>query len=302
MDHLNHIDLGHLLRTGSLQEQFRALFGLKNLGTDEAVDAIASGFGTESVLLKHELAYVLGQMRNPRVTGLLTDILDNPNEDPMVRHEAGEALGAIGCLSSLPILEKYKSDPLSVISETCQLALERIHRLHNPDHFDHKALVRGPSSELYLSIDPSPPETKYPDVEELGKRLMDQELPLFERYKAMFGLRNNSSKDAVLELTKGLEDPSPLFRHEIAYVLGQVRHPASIDALYSGLKNDSTEMVRHECAEALGSIASEEAMSILKEFVNDESVVVRESCVVALDIGDHENSAELEYVPKLQAV
>ena len=48
--------------------RFRALFSLKALGAEgdkAAIDAIAAGFKDDSELLKHELAYVLGQMRNP---------------------------------------------------------------------------------------------------------------------------------------------------------------------------------------------------------------------------------------------
>jgi len=44
----------------------------------------------------------------------------------MVRHEAAEALGAIGSPSSLPILEKFSSDPLVEVAETCQIAVKLI--------------------------------------------------------------------------------------------------------------------------------------------------------------------------------
>lgn len=77
--------------------------------------------------------------------------------------------------------------------------------------------------------------------------LTDQSLPLFERYKAMFSLRNNASKAAALALCAGFSDPSPLFRHEVAYVLGQLQHPASMNALKERVQDASEhEMVRHE--------------------------------------------------------
>lgn len=44
----------------------------------------------------------------------------------IVRHEAGEALGAIGSCSSIPVLKKYINDEVQVIAETCNLALQRI--------------------------------------------------------------------------------------------------------------------------------------------------------------------------------
>ena len=45
-------------------------------------------------------------------------------------------------------------------------------------------------------------------------------------------------------------------------------------------------MVRHEAAEALGSIATDEVLPVLKEWATrqDSPQVVKESCVVALDM------------------
>jgi hypothetical protein len=43
-------------------------------------------------------------------------------------------------------------------------------------------------------------------------------------------------------------------------------------------------MVRHEAAEALGSIASDDILPALKEFAAKGPRVVRESCEVALDM------------------
>ena len=54
-------------------------------------------------------------------------------------------------------------------------------------------------------------------------------------------------------------------------------------------------MVRHECAEALGSIADSECREILNSFLQDTDRCVRESCEVALDISDYEMSGQLSY-------
>lgn len=40
------------------------MFALRNRGTADAVDALGAAFGARSALLKHEVAYVLGQMQN----------------------------------------------------------------------------------------------------------------------------------------------------------------------------------------------------------------------------------------------
>ena len=42
----------------------------------------------------------------------------------MVRHEAAEALGAIGDRRALSILEQYKDDSQIVVAESCEVALD----------------------------------------------------------------------------------------------------------------------------------------------------------------------------------
>ena len=146
-------------------------------------------------------------------------------------------------------------------------------------------------------------------VEELEKALMDTESPLFVRYRAMFALRDLASPPdvptavpAVQALAKGLDDTSALFRHEIAFVFGQLSHPASIPALTAALSNlEEASMVRHEAAEALGSLGEEEGVEeTRKRFLHDKEKVVRESVIVALDMAEYEKSDETEYalIPK----
>ena len=54
-------------------------------------------------------------------------------------------------------------------------------------------------------------------------------------------------------------------------------------------------MVRHEAAEALGSIGGEKVNLELRKYLDKEvPAVVRESCVVALDIADYNNSEEFK--------
>lgn len=141
-------------------------------------------------------------------------------------------------------------------------------------------------------------------VEGLGKSLMDTSKPLFIRYRAMFALRDLASPPdlptavpAVLALAEGFKDTSELFRHEIAFVFGQLAHPASIPALTAALSDPKeASMVRHEAAEALGSLGDEEGVEdTLKKFLDDPEVVVRESCIVALDMAEYEKSNAVEY-------
>ncbi|KAI9102397.1 armadillo-type protein [Phlyctochytrium arcticum] len=275
----------------ALAARFRALFQLKALNTPESIDIIAQTFVDPSALLKHELAYVLGQMRNTHAIPCLEGVLRDLKEDPMVRHEAAEALGAIAQVESLPILEQYKNDKERVVRETCELAVERI-------KYEQDRLSKGEAAppSRYASVDPAPPSDEGKaakeaiSTEDLAAQLMDDSLPLFTRYRAMFALRNRGDVPSVLALARGLlEDDSALFRHEVAYVFGQLQHPASVPALIKSLSNqEEISMVRHECAEALGSIAVPECLDALKEFAKDSDQVVRESCVVGLDMFEFE--------------
>ena len=55
-------------------------------------------------------------------------------------------------------------------------------------------------------------------------------------------------------------------------------------------------MVRHEAAEALGSLGEEPGVEdILKRFLNDSEKVVRESVIVALDMAEFEKTGQTEY-------
>jgi deoxyhypusine monooxygenase len=136
----------------SLAQRFRALFTLKAIGksNEAVVDIIGKGewihsatllwqsfflalitipgFVDPSALLKHELAYVLGQLRKTSALPILTSVLRDLSQDPMVRHEAAEAIGAISQLESIPILEEYlnREGEDRSVKETCEIALDKI--------------------------------------------------------------------------------------------------------------------------------------------------------------------------------
>ena len=120
----------------------------------------------------------------------------------------------------------------------------------------------------------------------------------------MFALRDLASPPdlptavpAIKALAVGFRDPSALFRHEIAFVFGQLSHPASIPSLVEILSNIREEsMVRHEAAEALGSLGDEEGVEdVLRKFLDDPEQVVRDSVIVALDMAEFEKIGEREY-------
>lgn len=295
----------------ALARRFRALFSLKHLASQapgpeasSAIEAIAAAFASPSALLKHELAYCLGQTKNAESVPFLRAVLENRSEDAMCRHEAAEALGALEDLGSVEIMKQMKDDEKEpvVVRETCDIAIDRIQWAHSDTKNAEKL---NPSD--FASIDPAPPMPVTSDkssIDDLQKTLLDTSLPLFQRYRAMFALRDLASPPdlrtavpAVEALASGFVDPSALFRHEVAFVFGQLSHPASIPALFAVLKNGKEEsMVRHEAAEALGSLGEQPGVEdMLKLFLNDPEQVVRESVVVALDMAEYEKNGGMEY-------
>lgn len=297
------VTVGHLARVlhnkegkYSLPERFRALFTLRGLDTDEAVDIIGATFGDPSALLKHELAYVLGQMRRTHANAILRAVLADERQEAIVRHEAAEALGAIGSPENIAILERYSRDKAVAVRETCEIALDLLHDQANPA--DQCEAGPGAGDLVFGSVDPAPAERAGKSVAQLEGQLLDTALDLYHRYKAMFALRNRGTEEAVLALCRGFADPSGLFRHEVAYVLGQLQHPASVPTLTVVLRNrQEIGMVRHEAAEALGSIATPDCLAILREFEDDPEDVVRESCLVARDMYEYETSGDLHFYP-----
>lgn len=107
---------------------------------------------------------------------------------------SGEAIGAIGCPSSLTLLEEFKSDPCQEVSETCQLAIQRIKHVQENSTVDLKS--------PYNSVDPTPTQSDL-DVEHLTNLFLDDNADLFVRYKAMFALRNLNTPEAISGLCQG---------------------------------------------------------------------------------------------------
>ncbi|XP_059480222.1 deoxyhypusine hydroxylase [Neocloeon triangulifer] len=277
-----------------LKERFRALFTLKNIGGATAIDCIKKAFDDPSALLKHELAYCLGQMQDHLAIPILKDVLRDKNEHPMVRHEAAEGLGAIGKDHVLPLLKEFANDEAVPVAETCQLAIRRIEWVRSGNE--------GGKDDFFGSVDPTPASEER-NLCSLREKLLSESTDLYERYRALFALRNINSKESTKILSEGLKYGGALFRHELAFVLGQIQEPIAVDALIQGLEDKSQdEMVRHECAEALGAIATEKAMKVLEGFLEDEIRVVRESCEIALDMCEYENSTELQYANTLELV
>lgn len=284
-----------------LCRKYNEMFEDRSAGS-EKLDSILTILGSEtkSILLRHEACYVLGQLKDKRAVPILRRLLDDPNEHEITRHEAAEALGAIGEEGSLECLCMYTSSESVPLKETCELGVDRLKS-------------SGVDSGDFNTVDPVAVEkgsvtATEADVETLLDRLLDPETSLSGKYKCLFSLRTVTDSDhkpslkAVKALGEALrkEDSSALLRHEIAFVIGQLAFgmcasliPDCIESLKASVKNPEEHcMVRHEAAIALGSIAGEnEAVEKflirigdlpIREENQDEAIVI-ESCLVAAE-------------------
>ncbi|KAL9663149.1 hypothetical protein QQ045_027988 [Rhodiola kirilowii] len=277
-----------------ISERFRALFSVRNLKGCAPREALIIATRDASNLLAHEAAFALGQMQDADAVPALESVLNDFSLDPIVRHEAAEALGAIGLESNVKLLKKsLASDPAPEVRETCELALKRIEEAKIVEG------VGGPSP--FFSVDPAAPAALGATVEELRGILLDEDKGMYERYSALFALRNEGSQEAVCAIIDSLAAKSALLRHEVAYVLGQLQNKIASDALIDVLKDAKEHpMVRHEAAEALGSIADERSISLLEEFSKDSEPLVSQSCEVALSMLEFERVGKSFEVWRMQ--
>ena len=96
-----------LLNTSNpLAERTRAIFYLRTHGSLDACKALTDALliRPDSELLRHEIAYVLGQMQNKFAVPTLIQVLANTEDDCMVRHEVSCIKASLYCIKLLLFL------------------------------------------------------------------------------------------------------------------------------------------------------------------------------------------------------
>lgn len=294
----------------SVEEAYRALFQIRSQcpSVGEAADMLQRAFFSRackgSMLLMHEVCYNMGQLGaratskdKVKIGKFLLWVLDNEALDEVTRHEAAEGLGAVTvydvdaqndnshdqhetiALNALRIdtyeVLQRNSNQETPLGQTCYLAVKAI---DDPRHDGRICAC------LFQSYDPAlgDPNATTSDISKFYTQCADPLLDLFDRYVAMFTLRNLG---AVEELAKILlEDQStPVLRHEICFVLGQMENEVATRALELSLLDEKEHvMSRHEAAIALGSIGADTSVEVLQKLSNHSDPMVAESCRVAL--------------------
>ncbi|EED43883.1 hypothetical protein EBI_25956 [Enterocytozoon bieneusi H348] len=258
----------------SIQEKMNIIFTLKELGTNDAVYTLHNCITNNSVLLDHEIAYILGQLKNDISIPFLINLAKNIKYDPIVRHEAIEALGNFEDINIIKHLELFLTNNNDLIRESAILAIYKLNQL---------SYNNGISKiSIFGSRDPT-----YPANESNLNNLKHMFIygTLIEKYQAMFKLRDINTQESIDILNMGFSDNSALLRHEVAYVLGQAKNSHAINALKLVLENESEEdVVRHEAAEALGAIGTSDCYDILMKFKNTNIQIIKESIEVGLSM------------------
>ena len=91
------------------------------------------------------------------------------------------------------------------------------------------------------------------------------EFDLFQRYRALFALRELNSKESILAIcqslvTENMDTCGALLKHEVAYVLAQMEdhNEVSVKFLLDSVLNDNEDhIVRHEALIAVGEMIDE---------------------------------------------
>ncbi|GMI24621.1 hypothetical protein TeGR_g3988 [Tetraparma gracilis] len=303
----------------SVGERMRAVYYLKQTyttatkdGDSEAVATVLSAMELNlsnkehGKLLRHEIAYVMGQLKDYRCLLALASVLDDGEDDCIARHECAEAIGAIvtskvtaeSAVAVQSLRRNYASEEASPVEvrETCRIAIDFIDwKTSTSSQEEYNApMACACMLSSYDSTDPAPPHPAHENLshEEIGEQMRDEARELFERYRCMFSLRNKGGSEAAKELGRALveDKSSALFRHELAFVLGQLQHVDGLDFLVQSLEREGEhEFVRHESAEAIGAIDGDwdKCERILVKFKQDHDLIVRQSCEVALDAMDY---------------
>jgi deoxyhypusine monooxygenase len=105
-----------------------------------------------------------------------------------------EALGAIGKSGVVATLKEYADDDTTSVAETCQLALRRLEWIESGNS--------GEKDAFFGSVDPTPASGET-NLDSLRQQLLSDSTNLYERYRALFALRNINSPEAIQIICDG---------------------------------------------------------------------------------------------------
>ena len=106
-----------------IQDRYRALFFTKQTAPTPELyaDLLAKALLVEtSILMRHEICYVLGQSGEPLAIPTLHAIMHDESEDEITRHEAAEGLAALNAADIINDLQRYEGKRLRTLHMNLQ--------------------------------------------------------------------------------------------------------------------------------------------------------------------------------------
>ena len=215
---------------------------------------------------------------------------NDPN--PIVRHEAAYVLGEKGDKRSVPILiHSIKRDENKFVIHEATLGLSNLGELSLPDskpiimsllnHEDEGVVDTAEIALQRLNMKLSK-QTLKSDPKEIIKDLSNDNKE--NRIQASFLLMEDASEESIDALIQALrQEPSDIVKHEIIFALGESISYKAIPDLLKIVENEKGIFSLHESLLALATIGSNEVSDTIKRFFNHCDSNIRETAQIAFD-------------------
>src|SRR3989344_9572302 len=112
------------------EERIQAAFHLENAGDDDSVKIMGKAlFNEPSPIVRHEIAFSLGESCNPALASKYLMKAIEKDENIFVRHEEILAMATLGKKEFIPFIKKYINSPELEIAESAEIALQRLEQI-----------------------------------------------------------------------------------------------------------------------------------------------------------------------------
>ena len=289
-------------------EKYSSILALKTHGNEEAAKILEQGYVNlgDSELLRHDVMYRIGQMKAKNSEKFLLEKINDKNEKSIVRHEAAEALSNLVDNKDQVIkeLEKHWDSEDSLLKSTVRVAVPKLKTMNansrygktfpgalepaEPfneeeicDYLKNKGIEVPKGKDQLLESTQKQLLSSYDDVDE------------FTKYRMMYFLRDVNTLKAREILSdllsaKNRKVTSPLLRHELCFILGQINtsnDKCITDALKAASIDESEHsVVRHEAILAFYDLTKDE--EFIDQFLKHPDQLLRESVEVATQMGE----------------
>jgi HEAT repeat protein len=227
--------------------------------------------------------------RTPEREELLLRVL-RADPDPVIRHDAAFALGAI--------MAEETQDALAAAAVADESFLVRHESLESLAFFARTPVVMEALEQGLRDEHPEVRETaemarayqlaKPLQVE--ARSLLSPSLPMHLRWAAAFQLLEDhqagrlTGADALLSQALR-SDPSAFIRHTAAFMLEEVGGTSAREQVIWSTLHDSSLLVRHEAIETLGFLPPDErTLSVIRELELDPHPIIAQTARIAREI------------------